>query len=122
MDHTRSLPYYRVVRQTGRGSGSDGGGNSVQHPRAHSDAPVTVPHASPRSLHYPNPLPVSRRTPRRSLRAPKDQHPVLPDAAESKGTWFVMDVAQGTTFGCHVAQVNWLVNDLNLSVRERKRQ
>ena len=47
---------------------------------------------------------------------------MLPDAAESKGTWFVMDVAQGTTFGCHVAQVNWLVNDLNLSVRERKRQ
>lgn len=47
---------------------------------------------------------------------------MLPDAAESKGTWFVMDVAQGTTFGCHMAQVNWLVNDLNLSVQEMKQQ
>lgn len=47
---------------------------------------------------------------------------MLPDAAESKGTWFVMDVAQGTTFGCHMAQVDWLVNDLNLSVQEMKQQ
>lgn len=47
---------------------------------------------------------------------------MLPDAAESKCTWFVMDVAQGTAFGCHMAQVDWLVNNLNLSVRERKRQ
>lgn len=38
-----------------------------------------------------------------------------------RGTWFVMDVAQGTTFGCHMAQVDWLVNDLHLPIGERER-
>lgn len=51
-----------------------------------------------------------------TLGAPQDQR------AATTGTWFVMDVAQGPTFGRDVAQVHRLVDDLDLSVREKRRR
>lgn len=49
---------------------------------------------------------------------PTSDPPPTPRRA-GDGTWFVMDVAQGAAFGCHVAQIHRLVNDLNLPRWER---
>lgn len=66
---------------------------------AHADAPGAAPRASPHPPRRPSP------------HAP----------TQLAGTWLVMDVAQGPTLGCDVAQVDGLVNDLNLPVGEGKR-
>lgn len=119
MDQTRSLPYDPMVRQTGEGlavtelvtASSTPGLTLMLQSLSHVPllAPCTTPTLSPSPAAHHD---AACELPRTSTQCCW----MLWGKGRAKGTWFVMDVAQGTTFGCHMAQVDWLVNDLNLSV------
>lgn len=101
MDQSRSLPSPRGVRQSSF--------TVSELATALSTTLMLPPVAAQASPRTPCVTPTA-------LGAPGDQCPA------TTGTWFVMDVAQGPTFGRHVAQVHRLVDDLDLSVRERRRR